>query len=196
MTKKLKGLYMKRTQIIMGTIVACLLTASALFAESASVNFLGVDTDTRGKWNGVYGTDGYDIAGIGSKLPSYAKISYKDCKDFAWAETTDVRALQRVGDDQNCVAACKYGSGFTIDVTVEGEAKTVSFYCLDWDTTDRSMTIQAIDPENKKVLNEQTVKNFHDGIYLSYTVKGHVQFKITKVTGENIVISGVFFGKK
>ena len=189
---------MKRTQIIMGTIVACLLTASTLFAEPASVKFLGVDADTRGKWNGVYGTDGYDIAGIGSKLPSYATISYKDCKDFTWAETTDVRALQKVGDDQNCVAACKFGNVFTVDVTVEGEEKTVSFYCLDWGAapSDRAMTIQAIDPENKKVLNEQTVKNFRDGIYLSYAVKGHVQFKITKVAGENIVISGVFFGKK
>ena len=187
---------MKRTQIIMGTIVACLLTASTLFAESASVKFLGVDTDTSGKWNGVYGTEGYDLVGIGSKLPSYATVSYNGCKDLTWEKTAEVRALQKVGDSQNCIAACKFGREFTIDVTLGGEEKTVSFYFLDWDTTRRCMTIQAIDPENKKVLNEQTVKNFHDGIYLSYAVKGHVQFKITKVTGGNIVISGVFFGKK
>ncbi|OWK38390.1 hypothetical protein [Fimbriiglobus ruber] len=86
------------------------------------------------------------------------------------------------------------GSSFTTDVTVSGgTAKKVSLYLLDWDNQGRSERIDVIDPATNTVLDSETVSGFAGGEYLSWNISGHVQFKITSLTGSSAVLSGVFF---
>ena len=43
------------------------------------------------------------------------------------------------------------------------------------------------------VLNTETVSNFSSGTYMNWTVSGNVLITITKLSGSNAVLSGIFF---
>jgi hypothetical protein len=50
-----------------------------------------------------------------------------------------------------------------------------------------------IDPASGTVLDTRTISSFHNGIYLSWNVSGHVRFRVTCLSGANAVVSGLFF---
>ena len=51
-----------------------------------------------------------------------------------------------------------------------------------------------VDPGTQAVLDTRTVTAFTNGIYLVWTLSGHVQINVTNNNGaSNAVISGVFF---
>ena len=49
-----------------------------------------------------------------------------------------------------------------------------------------------IDVETGAVLDSRTLSSFQDGVYASWNVTGHVQFRITSLSGPDAVVSGVF----
>jgi hypothetical protein len=56
-------------------------------AGTASAKFLGLDLQTMAKWQGTYGSDGYQIIGTDSKFPSYAQVTVPvvdEKKTFTW----------------------------------------------------------------------------------------------------------------
>ena len=56
------------------------------------------DTTTQGNWQGVYGTQGYDIASGAVSLPAYATVTPAGATNYTWTTTTsDPRALQTPG---------------------------------------------------------------------------------------------------
>ena len=71
----------------------------------------------------------------------------------------------------------------------------VSLYLVDFDYNGRSESIEVLNAENGAVLsNPQTVSSFSGGEYLSWNLKGNVEFVITDIAGTTAVVSGIFFG--
>jgi hypothetical protein len=159
--------------------------------------FITVDTTTKGNWNGVYGAAGYSMNAYASALPSYAQVTSSGKTDWVWQwSTSDTRALQKPGIWTDRIAGTSYGDSFTTDVNLtDGKIHRVAFYCVDWDlTSNRSQTIEITDAASGAVLSTQNVSSFGNGKYLVWDLKGHVKVKITKLSGYNAVLSGMFFG--
>ncbi|MFD0711832.1 hypothetical protein [Paenibacillus sp. GCM10027626] len=58
--------------------------------------------------------------------------------------------------------------------------------------------VEAIDPNTSNVLAAKYVSNYENGVYVSFNVTGHMQFRMTRIYGENlsqagpVYLSGVF----
>jgi hypothetical protein len=165
-------------------------------ASSGAATFLASDTATQGTWRGVYGGDGYNVLGDSGAYPSYAQISAANIAACTWAaSTSDVRALRKASNPIDHVAACWYGSTYTIDVNfTDNNTHRLALYLLDWDNTNRSERIDIVDDASGTVLNSQTASNFSGGTYLSWTILGHVLVRVTSLAGPNAVLSGLFLG--
>ncbi len=162
-----------------------------------SATFVGTDATTQGNWSPTYGTAGYDVIGGQASLPSYATVSANGQSSYVWAATTgDVRAPQVAPGSTGRVAASWYGNSFTVDVDLtDGQAHEVSLYLLDWDTNGgRSERIDVLDAASGKVLDSETASSFSGGEYLTWTISGDVEFRVTNLPGSsNAVLSGLFF---
>lgn len=162
----------------------------------SQATFIQTDATTQGSWHGAYGSDGYNVINDSVDYPGYAQVTPSGQSDFIWASaTTDVRALQRVLSTTDRIAACWHAiNNFTIDLNLtDGQTHRIALYCLDWDLNGRSETVEIIDASNAAVLNSQSVSSFANGKYLVWNIRGHVQIRITKTSGYNSVLSGIFF---
>jgi len=176
---------------------------SGVFLDSATTPtptpslaaFVDEDSTTEGNWIGTYGTQGYDVIGNAVSLPSYATITATgESSSASWPTTTmDQRALQDAIGTSRIAAAWYSGSNFTVDVDLtDGLTHDLELYFLDWDSTSRSEQVQISNAATGTVLATETVSSFHSGAYLEWAVSGNVLIKITKISGANAVLSGVF----
>ncbi len=165
-------------------------------APSTSVTFVSADTTTQGNWQSAYGADGYNVIGNAQSLPSYASLAASGQNAWTWAASTaDVRGLRKPASATDRIAATWYGSSVKLDVRpTDTQAHTVSLYLLDWDRQGRSQRIDVLNPTTGAVLDTRTVSNFANGTFLTWSLKGPAQFRITPLAGPNAVVSGVFFG--
>jgi titin len=163
-----------------------------------SATFLGTDTTTQGKWHGVYGADGYDIAADKStgnpKIPTYATLSITGAQTAVWAaSTTDPRALQNSANTGSIASAWYSSSAFSFNLNLtDGKLHKVSLYAVDFDNKGRKEQVQIIDAASGMVLSTQTVSSFQSGDYLSWNISGNVVIKVTNLSGPNAVVSGLF----
>src|SRR5205814_314893 len=114
---------------------------------------------------------------------------------YTWAaSTTDPRALQ-TADGTSRIAACWFaGPSFTVDVNLtDGQAHNLALYAVDWDHLQRGEQIQISDAGTGAVLDTQTLGSFTEGVYLDWKVSGHVVITVTRLSGPNVVLSGLFF---
>ena len=79
-----------------------------------------------------------------------------------------------------------------VDFT-DGKTHDLELYFLDWDSTARSELVQISNASTGAVLDTETVSSFHSGVYDNWEVSGNVVITITKLTGANAVLSGLFF---
>ena len=158
--------------------------------------FVGVDTTTKGTWQGVYGAGGYNVIDNAFSYPAYAQVAPSGQFDYTWvASTSDVRALQKATNPSDRIAATWYGSSFSIDVNLtDSNAHQVALYLLDWDSAGRSETIEVRDATTNALLDTRTVSGFQGGQYLVWNMSGHVTVRVILAGGPNVVVSGVFFG--
>src|SRR6185312_15127374 len=113
------------------------------------------------------------------------------------ASTPDPRALQKPSAPADRVAAMWYSAtGFTVDVNLtDGQQHEVALYLLDWDGGGgRSERIDVLDATTGAVLDTRTANGFTGGEYLVWSLGGHVQLRLTRLTGPNAALSGLFFG--
>ena len=97
------------------------------------------------------------------------------------------------GATDRVAAAWFSPTGFTVDVNLtDGQAHKVSLYSVDWDGSARSQLVEVIDPTTGNVIDSRKLSSFHNGVYLSFTISGHVTFRITRLAGANAVLSGLF----
>jgi hypothetical protein len=187
-----------KTTGLMAIIIAILFISIAAQSAAASgaATFVRTDAKTQGSWQGVYGNDGYVFPPpTASKSPSYVVVNPESESSWVWAgSTADTRGLQ-VPSSSGRQASCWYSGGsFTLDVNInDGNTHQIALYQLDWDSKGRSETIEAVDGDTGAALNTQTVSSFVNGTYLLWDISGHVKFVVTRSSGDNAVVSGVFF---
>jgi hypothetical protein len=70
--------------------------------------------------------------------------------------------------------------------------RAVALYFLDWDRSGRVQEVELLDGTGT-VRDRFTVKEFADGKYLVIGLKGYSKVRIRRVSGNNAVLSGIFF---
>jgi hypothetical protein len=161
----------------------------------AHATFVATDLSRQGDWATGYGADGYAIVGDATRLPSYGTATPRFHQTWTWAaSTSDRRALKRAaGADR--VAATWYGNTFDIDVDLtDGQPHLIAVYMVDWDSPLRSQRVDVLDAATGTALDSRTASGFAGGQYLVWTIQGHAILRITRQSGANAVVSGVFFG--
>jgi hypothetical protein len=154
------------------------------------------DTTTQGSWIGAYGAQGYDVINEPAGLPSYATVTPSGQRTWTWAaSTTDPRGLQVPGGTNRIAATWYSPTSFTVDVNLtDGQQHNLELYLVDWDNTNRAEQVQISDATTGLVLSTQSISSFHNGVYLDYRVGGHIVITITRLAGDNAVLSGLFLG--
>jgi hypothetical protein len=135
------------------------------------------------------------VANESQSIPNYASFAVQNQGNYIWASSTsDPRALQ-TGSGTGRIAAIWYRSGtFNFDVNLtDGNPHQFALYALDWDANGRSETIQVVDANTNAVLDTRTLSSFSNGVYLVWSISGHVKINVIWTGGANGVVSGVFF---
>ncbi len=159
-------------------------------------HFVTTDTGRQGNWQGAYGADGYSLAGDKQSVPAYAALTPQNELSWTWAASTaDLRALETSSGTGRIAATWYNLPTFSIDLNItDGGSHQIALYSVDWDIRNRAMTIQVVDAQTGAVLDSRSVFNFTNGVYVVWTISGHVKFVVTGTSGPNGVVSGVFFG--
>ena len=164
-----------------------------------AATFVKTDTKTQGSWKGVYGADGFMIAGDDTHQPAYGTVS-KTGWQVNWngnGLTKDIRALERNGGGADRMAG-QWGTNdksYDIDCSFKDAAvHRVALYGLDWDLNGRSEDIKVIDAATGGVLDTRDLNAFVNGKYLIWNVQGHVIFRVVNTSRwTNPALSGIFF---
>ena len=162
----------------------------------ATAAFVKQDTTTSGTWIGVYGADGYNVAGGVSSLPSYVSVTLSADTYYAWdTVTTAENALEASKLSIARVAAAWYNitSFQAVANVTDGNTHQIALYFVDFDGESRSQTITLTDSVTGAVLNTQSIANFTGGVWLVWDISGSVTFTFTTKNGPNCVVSGFFF---
>ncbi len=169
-------------------------TVNAAASNGGSAVFVKEDSTTLGSWIGVYGQDGYSIAGNATSYPSYATVSVTGSANFVWAASTSATKALQNASGTGRLAACWYaGTSFAIHANfTDGQVHDFAVYAIDWSTSSRSEQIQITSAATGSVLDTETISNFNGGDYLQWKVSGNVVITVTKLAGINAVLSGVF----
>ncbi len=172
-----------------------------------------LDTATGGNWGGVYGKDGcvlcnYQGEGNDEKaLPSYVtsldyyrafpKSGVPDPVMWA-AETSEKRALApTMTNGSNRKAAGYSNNDQTMSVTIGIDGTRdyqIALYFVDWDKKGSRQAVEMMDAATLNLIAPvQIVDNFSGGAYLVYTYNKSVKFRMNKVRGALVSLSGIFF---
>ena len=162
--------------------------------------FIRSDTTTRGSWKGTYGTDGFAIAqdssGPNPSWPAYAQVAISGANNWVWADSTfDARGLQKVGGTTDRLAACWYTSTqMDLRITItDGLEHLFAIYMLDWDHQTRTAAVQVMDHQTGDVLDARSMRDYENGVYLVWAVRGDLIVRLVN-GGGNAVVNGMFFG--
>jgi len=165
-------------------------TGSAIILE-------GSDAVTQGNWPGSYGSGGYVIPNDAQTNLDHSNFSISQYFPYEWISlTTDPRALKTSPTSSAGIASAftnYYGKSIFINLNIYDTAPhTVSFYLLDWDTSSREETFTITDASTGKLLNQSTFSNFHNGLHVSFQMKGNLLIQVSPKTGPGVTISGIF----
>ena len=170
---------------------------TAAKVPGSSARFVRADRTTQGSWKGVYGADGYLVAGDEAHPPGYGSVTRTGWAVTWSGSTSDIRAPQKAGGGTDRVAG-QWGTNdpaYDIGCSLtDGAAHQVSLYGLDWDLNGRSEDIQVLDAATGAVLDTQDLNAYNNGTYLVWNIQGSVIFRV-KVTSHwtNPALSGIFF---
>ncbi|MGL5019273.1 MAG: TIM-barrel domain-containing protein [Luteolibacter sp.] len=189
---------------------------------ASRTSFLKEDRNTAGSWRGLYGKNGYIVAGIDKNIPEQTEVDISGGMAVWTPDTRQVRALQRQSGEGR-LAAAFHDTAVSIEILTEDtRPRKVTLYLLDWDGhTDprnaqtledpdaksayerwggnagsgnaRTTEVLATNPLTGAIYDVQKVESFHKGVYLTYEVTGSVAFNLAKIKGVNAVVSGIFF---
>jgi len=167
-------------------------------STAATATFSAMDATHQGNWIGTYGANGYSIPNGSQSLPAYASLAVSGQSSYTWAATTsDIRAPQNPGGSGRTASVWYSAPSFTLDVNMkDGNTHTVALYALDWDNYQggRAEQIQVLDAGTNAVLDTRNISAFQNGVYLTWTISGHVRIVLTTTNpNSNAVISGIFF---
>ncbi len=128
-----------------------------------------------------------------SSLPLYAYVEAIGAGSYVWeAATADARAPQRA--ESGRVMSAWFAEEFSIDLNIaDTQPHEVALYMADYDGFGRAQRVDVVDAMGV-VLDSRSVSNFTEGQYLVWTVQGHVTLRVTRLQGNNAVVSALFVG--
>ena len=162
---------------------------------SAKFAYIGADSVTQGNWKSTYGADGYNVIGNSVKYPSYVQVAPSGKQDWIWqGSTTDARALV-TADGSTRIAACWYAAGsFEFNLNfVDGTTHRCAMYLCDWDNAGRVEKVEVLDNVSGALLQTVTASAFGGGQYLVWDFRGNIKIRLTRSSGPNAVVGGLFF---
>lgn len=175
-------------------------------APEASAKFVGIDTVTRGNWQGKYGANGVALPAEASKYhfdwDSGRKLrifnGFSSINNDPPGASTNEDALP-ILDEKGVDRTGSYWhsfDGFGVEVT-PGKDKTeqVAFYISKGATHDGSplQEISVVDTATGLPLANQTVPDAKTGQYLIWQIKGNVTFRFKfGPQGREPVLNGIF----
>ena len=182
-----------------GIFASATVTGSSAGNESdSSARFVKVDPFTQGSWTGNYATSESGSGWLtpqAAKLPAFMDASVTDASQFIWSESTsDPRALQDPFNPSSHSASCWFSpSEFAVGLNFsDTNLHRVSFYFLDWDSTNRSELVTILDAATGSYLDSRIINDFSGGKYVVWDLRGSVLVQISALTGNNAVLSGIF----
>ncbi|TSA31107.1 MAG: hypothetical protein D4R64_18705 [Porphyromonadaceae bacterium] len=181
--------------------------------EQYDAQFIKYDTTTSGNWGGIYGKDGYILCnykGEGNDkqtLPSYV-TSVDYFRAFPknglpdptfWASgVLDKRAL--AGDPgnpfpRNATSYSNTDQTMSVTININGtKGYQIALYFVDWEKRGSRSAVEMFDAATLNLIAPvKIVKNHSGGAYLVYSYNKSVKFRIDKVRGGIISLSGIFF---
>jgi hypothetical protein len=162
----------------------------------ASAALVERDAETRGSWIGKYGSDGGLAIPYGTLVPpNYLKINAFRNYPLIWEEdTSDLRALQKPGSISRVASAWHATNEMFFYLQYsDDDVRQLSFYFADYDRAQRAQKLELFDMDTGNRLISETLTNFSNGIYLTYNVAGRIGMKLTRLSGPNVVLNGLFF---
>jgi hypothetical protein len=173
---------------------------------------VGINATTGGAWTGGFGSQGAQIAGDGSTLPSYAAFSTNSPTPNVWAPASasnnDNRDLQTLENPSQTIAADWYGSTFNVTLNLtDGQTHQVALYVLDWEGKGRAENITLLNASTSAFLASANAYQFYESLtgqggspssppkYIVFNVSGNVTFRFTDIVGNGpagAVLSGLF----
>ena len=169
------------------------------YNEAAEVikngTLVSTDTKTQGNWKNKYGKDGAIIISDSETLPDYIKeVACKNNNLFLRAENTDETRNLLSKSSNNRIAACWFNS-ISMEFIVSpkySKSFVLTMYFVD-DTNARIQQIELLDPKNDSVISKKDIREFKDGVYLSWNISQAVKVRISNAGSVNAVVSGIFF---
>ena len=163
---------------------------------STSAAFVRSDATTSGSWQGMYGSQG-GLAYPNGHIPYPENVAVSAYRNYAhvWDDsTTDPRALQKSSGSDRFATAWHDSSEFYFFLEFsDADVHQVSFYFLDYDRAGRQQKLEFFDDVTGQLLASTNLANFQNGIYSTWNLKGNVQVRVTRISGPNAVLSGIFF---
>ena len=173
--------------------------------------FVGTDTTTKGNWNGVYGSEGYLLPGYSGGedirvLPEYVsniRIS-KGRRETLAVDSDDERAMPSniygVGDRSigaYVTSGVAMYQTFTVDIDLREEREyTVALYFADWNNAGQELMVEMFDGETLNLIAPlQALHDYSGGVYLIYRYDKSARFRVNHIRGDNVSLSGIFFGE-
>ncbi len=186
------------------------------YQESSLVyaaKFSKLDNITSGNWGGVYGKDGYVLCNYNGNehdevsLPpfisgvnyfrAFPKNGMPEAKIWS-ASTKDKRAL--AGDFKNGAerkASCYSNPDNTMCFTVRADGKKefqIALYFVDWENSGKRISVEMFDADSLDLIAPvKVLDHFTGGAYLVYRYEKSAKFRINKIRGDGVTLSGIFF---
>jgi N,N-dimethylformamidase beta subunit-like protein len=188
-----------RIRLTSATTAANIVVSGIFFdppSDTPSAQFIGADRFRHGYWKGVYGADGQSIANDSVSLPAYASLAVSGAGLYTWEPFPNSgRALQRISSSNGQpIASTWFGGSFFCDISISGSAQEVAAYFVDWDRVGRVQMVTVLDGNGAQI-DQRTLSDFGDGIYLVWRITGTVRIVVSTLTqSANAVLSGVFLG--
>ena len=172
--------------------------ATAVRASLRAAEFVRKDAVSKGNWRGNYGAEGYGLLRDATVSPAYASWTTAQARSLGWTTTTtDPRALQKPSGTNRFAAAWH---GFTqaspldLDVAFQDVGpRTLSLYMVDFDQKNRSQKVEVFDKATGELVDAQTITDFAEGVYLTWHIRKPLRIRLTPLTLETVVVSGIFF---
>lgn len=190
-----------------------LLSAEKLHGPHALVSgvFLGdagppplPDRAPQGDWVGVYGSDGFCLAGWegagdSSSFPD-GSLALEQGWRWSWGQTTDPRALESAdervrratafADDSQVVVHLRFGDAYS---------GILHLYMLDWDRRNRRQVVIVDDDATGNRQQQMVTLPFEEGVWLHFPVStpagGTITITVAKLNGPHALLSGIFLDR-
>jgi hypothetical protein len=168
---------------------------------TTSASIVGVDSTTGGDWTGTYGSQGYDVIGGSSSLPSDVQLSSGNTLETTPdTGTSNDEALQQSPSSSSTSNQWWVSNTAANNLSVnldftDDETHEVSLYFLDWRSSGIDDVVTITDSNTGSILQQINLSSFGGGKYLNLDLSGDVTIVLTSPLGasQSPVLNGIFF---